>query len=113
MLTLRVMDTWSHEQDIRRALGRPGHLTGPVVAEALRYWAQFLPFVVGKRAGAPDGSTVVFAVGDEPTTAIEVVDGLAREAAAAPAPPTLRLVVPAAPFPARVAGRPAPPDQKQ
>ena len=26
MLTLRVMDSWSHEQDIRRAVGRPGHV---------------------------------------------------------------------------------------
>src|SRR5690606_3949220 len=25
VLTLRVMDAWSHEQDIRRAVGRPGH----------------------------------------------------------------------------------------
>lgn len=29
LLTLRVMHSWSREQDIRRAVGRPGHSEGP------------------------------------------------------------------------------------
>jgi hypothetical protein len=28
---IRIFDCWVHEQDMRRATGRPGHLTGPVV----------------------------------------------------------------------------------
>ena len=34
-LKVRVFDSWMHEQDIRRALDRPGHLDGPVVALSL------------------------------------------------------------------------------
>ena len=30
-MRVRVFDSWMHEQDIRRAPDRPGHLTGPVV----------------------------------------------------------------------------------
>ena len=52
LLTLRVMDSWSHEQDIRRAVGRPGHTEGSAVEEALAYFSRFLPYLVGKRAAA-------------------------------------------------------------
>jgi uncharacterized protein (TIGR03083 family) len=105
MLTLRVMDTWSHEQDIRRALGRPGHIAGPAVDEAVGYWAQYLPFVVGKRAGAPDGATVVIEVGDGHRSAIEVVDGRARAAASLDGEPTVTLTMPTPTFAALVGGR--------
>lgn len=104
MLTLRVMDTWAHEQDIRRALDRPGHATGPVVDEAVAYWSGFLPYVVGKRAGAPDGATVRVDVGDR-TAVIEVVDGRARPAAAPDGEPTVTVAMPATTFAALVGGR--------
>jgi hypothetical protein len=29
------MDNWSHEPDIRRAVGRPGHTEGPAVQQAV------------------------------------------------------------------------------
>jgi len=109
MLTLRVMDTWAHEQDIRRALGRAGHATGPAVDAAVAYWSQFLPYVVGKKAGAPDGTTAVIEVGDH-RTAVEVVDGRARPAAALDGPPTVTLSMPATTFAARVGGRSDAPD---
>lgn len=110
MLNLRVMDTWSHEQDIRRALGRPGHLSGPAVDEAIGYFARFLPFVVGKRAGAPEGSAVVIEIGDLRREAIEVVDGRARPAEAEPADPSAVLKIPVATFAALVGGRSDVPD---
>ena len=109
MLTLRVMDTWAHEQDIRRALGRPGHATGPAVDEAVAYWSTFLPYVVGKRAGAPDGATAVIEVGDH-RTVVEVVDGRARPAAAIDGPPTVTVAMPATTFAAQVGGRSDVPD---
>ncbi|MDQ2678330.1 MAG: maleylpyruvate isomerase family mycothiol-dependent enzyme, partial [Actinomycetota bacterium] len=110
MLRLRVMDTWSHEQDIRRALRRPGHVDGPVVAESIDYFAQFLPFVVGKRAGAPDGASVVFAIGDVARLVVEVVDGRARLGTDEPAAPTAVLTVPVTTFAALVGGRSDVPD---
>ena len=110
MLTLRVMDTWSHEQDIRRALGRAGHEDGPAAQEAVSHLCRSLPFVVGKRAGAPDGATVVVEVGDLHRVMIEVVDGRARAAAEVPPAPTVTLAMPVATFAALVGGRSDAPD---
>jgi uncharacterized protein (TIGR03083 family) len=110
MLTLRVMDTWSHEQDIRRALGRPGHDSGPVVEQAVGYFTRFLPLLVGKRAGAPDGSSVVFAIGDAAPLWIAVAGGRANVVAALPGAPTVALTMPAATFAAHVGGRSDAPD---
>ena len=56
---IRVFDSWIHEQDLRRALGRPGHLEGPAVDIALEHMLPSLGRTVGKKAGAPEGSTVV------------------------------------------------------
>ncbi|TMC47057.1 MAG: maleylpyruvate isomerase family mycothiol-dependent enzyme, partial [Chloroflexi bacterium] len=98
MLTLRVMDTWSHEQDIRRATGRPGHLDGPAVDESLAYFSTLLPYVVGKRAAAPEGSTAVFRVGERAPLIIEVSGGRARRTDAVPDAPTVELAMPVATF---------------
>ena len=61
-LNIRIFDAWIHEQDIRRAVGRSGHLEGPVAQHSIARAAQAMPFVVGKKAGAADGTTVVFDV---------------------------------------------------
>ena len=53
LLPFRVFDAWVHEQDMRRAVGRPGDLDTPVAAAALDRIVGTMPFVVGKRAGAP------------------------------------------------------------
>ncbi|HVE91363.1 MAG TPA: maleylpyruvate isomerase family mycothiol-dependent enzyme [Actinomycetota bacterium] len=62
MLPFRVLDSWMHEQDIRRALGRPGHLEGPAPELVFGTLRAALPFVVAKRAGVPDGFPVVLDV---------------------------------------------------
>ena len=105
MLTLRVMDTWSHEQDIRRALGRPGHDTGPVVDEAVGYFTRFLPLLVGKRAGAPEGSSVVLAIGDQDPVTITVTGGRAGVVDSLSGEPTVALAMSAPTFAALVGGR--------
>jgi uncharacterized protein (TIGR03083 family) len=110
MLRLRVMDTWSHEQDVRRALGRPGHETGPVVDEALEYFGRFLPLLVGKRAGATDGQSVVFVLGDNAPRSILVEGGRANPVDALPGEPTTTLTMPASTFAALVGGRSDVPD---
>jgi uncharacterized protein (TIGR03083 family) len=110
MLRLRVMDTWSHEQDMRRALGRPGNTEGAAAQEAVEYLANFLPLIVGKRAKAPDGATVVIEVGDVHRSAIEVVDGRATVIEREPESPTVALSIPPSTFAALVGGRSDAPD---
>lgn len=58
-LHIRVLDCWVHEQDMRRAVGKPGHLSGPAAEHTIDRLIRTIPIVVGKRAGTPDGATVV------------------------------------------------------
>ena len=109
MLTLRVMDSWMHEQDIRRATGRPGHVDGPAAGEAVGYFTRFLPYVVGKRAAAADGSKVVFRIGGRDPVAVQVAGGrgsLATDAGGA----TVSLAIPVTTFAALAGGRSDVPD---
>jgi uncharacterized protein (TIGR03083 family) len=92
-MRIRVMDVWMHEQDIREAVGRPGHVEGPVVEMVLDEVATGLGFVVGKRAGAPQGSSVTFALtGPAGRDVHVVVDGRAAvvDRLEGPATATLR-----------------------
>jgi len=59
-MRIRAFDCWMHEQDIRDAVGRPGHEAGTTVDVALDEMGSALGFLVGKKAGAPDGTTVTF-----------------------------------------------------
>jgi uncharacterized protein (TIGR03083 family) len=106
MLELRLMDTWSHEQDIRRAVGRPGHVDGPAADGAVAYFVKLLPYVVGKKAGTPEGATVVFEIGDR-TVPIEVAGGRARALERTPDSATARLRMDTGTFAALVNGRTA------
>lgn len=105
-LKVRVFDSWMHEQDIRRALELPGHLAGPIVDTSLERFEGALGYVVGKKAGAPDGSIVVFAIEGEPNRTITVeVDGRAQVVPAASEEPTVMLTMPLEAFIARGGGR--------
>ena len=59
-LAIRLFDAWVHEQDIRRALGKPGHLEGPVAEHSMDRMLMAMPFVVARKAQAADGVTEVF-----------------------------------------------------
>jgi uncharacterized protein (TIGR03083 family) len=61
----RVMDSWAHEQDVRKALGRPGGRNGPGEAISLERCFRAMPFVVGKRVAPPDATSVRFDVNGE------------------------------------------------
>lgn len=63
-MQIRVFDCWLHEQDIRDALGRPGHETGLAVEVTLDEMTTAMGFVVGKRAGVESGRSVTFALTD-------------------------------------------------
>lgn len=61
-IEVRIFDSWVHEQDVRRALDRPGGTGGRASAIALDRVQSAMPMVVGKRAKAPDGAVVRFVV---------------------------------------------------
>lgn len=91
-MRIRAFDTWMHEQDVRDAVDRPGHLAGAPVDLALDEMATAMGFVVGKRAGAPDGATVTFALTGEAARAIHVrVDGRAAVVPTLDGPATVTL----------------------
>jgi len=60
LLPFRIFDSWVHEQDMRRAVNRPGDLDTDVAAVSFERIVGAMPFVVGKRAAAPDGTTIIF-----------------------------------------------------
>lgn len=91
LLAIRVMDCWVHEQDIRRAVGKPESLTGPVAEHAFVRHAGAIPFVVGKKAGAPDGSSVVVEVAGKEPFAVGVDGKRANRLPEVPADATVRL----------------------
>jgi uncharacterized protein (TIGR03083 family) len=59
-MQIRVFDCWMHEQDVRVALGRPGHERGPCAEAAIDEVERALGYIVGKKVGAVDGSSVTF-----------------------------------------------------
>ncbi len=61
-LVTRVLDCWAHEQDVRRALGRPGGRNGAGESAALDRCAATMAYVVGKRVAPPDGTSIRFEV---------------------------------------------------
>jgi uncharacterized protein (TIGR03083 family) len=58
LLNNRPVDVWMHEQDIRRAIRRPGGYDSPVADHVLRTLGRSLSMVVGKRVSPPIGTTV-------------------------------------------------------
>jgi uncharacterized protein (TIGR03083 family) len=110
LLGFRIFDSWVHEQDMRRAVDRPGDLDSPAAAHSLGMMRGVLPYIVGKKVGAPDGSTVVLVLtGPLPgTTAVEVVDGRARPLAGLPDNRTVTLTLASDEFARLACGRAEP-----
>jgi SCP-2 sterol transfer family len=81
-MTARVYDSWVHEQDVRRALDRPGGSGNAASAISLGRIQDAMPFVVGKKAGCGEGTAVRFDVsgpgGDARAFTIAVEAGRAR-----------------------------------
>lgn len=65
-LHIRVLDCWVHEQDMRRAVSRPGHLGGPAAEHTIDRLIRTIPIVVGKRASTPEGASVVIDITADP-----------------------------------------------
>ncbi len=84
-LNIRVLDCWIHEQDMRRAVGKPGHLSGPAAEHTIDRLLRTIPIVVGKRAATPEGRAVVVDITGEVSRHVvcEVNGGRAAIVAAA------------------------------
>jgi len=108
LLRNRAVDVWVHEQDIRRAVGKPGHLDTAGAAHVQAVFASALPYVVAKRVEAPTGTTVTFDVtGPLPGVYAVEVDTNGRGRALTPSPdrPTLRFTLDTESFTILGAGR--------
>ena len=112
-MQIRVFDCWVHEQDVRDAVGRSGHESGPVAEQAIDEIARAAGFIVGKKAGAPQGSGVRIDLTGPVTRRIDVdvaerarvVDELAGE-------PTAALELSSTAFARLACGRVAPSEVK-
>lgn len=72
-LPIRVVDLYSHEQDVRRAVGRPGHLTGAAPELIVDRFAKGLTATLPQRLD--DDATVVFALAGDPPREVTVEFG--------------------------------------
>jgi uncharacterized protein (TIGR03083 family) len=61
-MQVRLFDCWMHEQDIRAAVGVPGHEDGEAARQALAEVVQALGYIIGKRGRAPDGCRVLISL---------------------------------------------------
>lgn len=94
LLRNRPLDVWMHEQDVRRAIGRPGNLDGPAAVHTADYLAESLGFVLVKRAGADPGTTAVLEIAGHAPYSVEVdEDGRGQLLDVAPNDPTVRLTM--------------------
>ena len=106
-VAIRIFDAWVHEQDIRRALGRPGDLEGPVAQHSVGRMAMAIPYVVAKKAQAAHGTTVVFNLTGPAgrTVAVGVEAERGVEIPQPPASPTAGLTMDAETFACLCCGR--------
>ncbi|NUR08456.1 MAG: maleylpyruvate isomerase family mycothiol-dependent enzyme, partial [Nocardioidaceae bacterium] len=93
LLSNRPLDVWMHEQDVRRAVGRPGGLDSPAAAHVVGVFTRGLGYVVGKRVAPGAGTTVVVEVtGETPAcAAVRVGDDGRAAPVDPPADPTVQL----------------------
>jgi len=92
IIGIRVVDVFTLEQDIRVATGKPGHMAGDVARFVFGQMAATMPFVLGKRAQASEGESVVFAVGPPGETfAVGTSGGRGARLEQLPADPTVRM----------------------
>jgi uncharacterized protein (TIGR03083 family) len=105
MLGIRVFDVWAHEQDIRRAVGRPGGYDTLAAAVSFDRCTRFAG--AAKADVMPDGSTLVWqlegAYGG--AHAWSFADGQAKRLDGAPPSPTVRLIADSETFMVLCCGR--------
>ena len=90
LLRDRTLDYWMHEQDIRRALDRPGGWESAGAGLTVEVFRRALPFVVGKRVHPATGTTVQWIIdtGQDPDIIVVRMDDDGRARLARPASPS-------------------------
>ncbi len=109
-MQIRVFDQWMHELDIRDAIGVGGGDEGLAAEVGLSEMAMAMGYVVGKKAGAPQGSRVRLELTGPAARTIDVE--VAERAAVVEqlsGPPTLTVTMPAGVFARLAGGRADPP----
>lgn len=103
----RVLDSWIHLQDIRDALLEPADDHGPGEEIVINRFESSLPYVVGRKMSAPDGTLVrVNLTGRLARSAmIAVTSGRASAVNTSSDEPTVEITTPVALFWRRCAGR--------
>ena len=92
LLRNRPLDIWMHEQDVRRAVGRPGGMDTVPARHTAEYLAESLGYVLAKKVGAPAGTTLVLEMAGSEPFAFTVNDaGRGERLPEAPVEPTVRL----------------------
>lgn len=92
LLRNRPLDVWMHEQDVRRAVGRPGGMDTPAARHTAAYLSESLGYVLGKKAGAPAGTSLVLELDGSEPVGFEVDDnGRGQQLATVPVDPTVTL----------------------
>jgi uncharacterized protein (TIGR03083 family) len=103
----RVLDSWIHLQDIRDALLQPEDDHGPGEEIVINRFEAAVPFVIGKRTSAPEGTLVQINLSGRlaRTILIKVIDGRATPLANSSGVADLEITTPVALFWRRGAGR--------
>jgi len=106
-LHIRVLDCWIHEQDMRRAVDKPGHAGGPAASHTIDRLLRTVPIVVGKRAATPEGGAVVIDITGKVSRHVvcEVTGGRAAIVESATNEPMATIVVDSDTFLVLVTGR--------
>jgi uncharacterized protein (TIGR03083 family) len=92
-MEVRVFDSWVHEQDVRRAVERPGGFGGAGEAVTLDRMASAMAYVVGRKVAPPEGTTVVWRIAGRSDREVAVVmeGGRGRSPASPPGEPSVLL----------------------
>jgi uncharacterized protein (TIGR03083 family) len=108
ILGVRIVDVFTHEQDVRVATGRAGHLNGDVARFVFGQMAGSMGFAVGKRAQAADGQSVLFDISPPGESFAIEMQGARGIRVDVTAQPTVRLATDMEAFLRLTAGRWAP-----
>lgn len=108
LLRNRAIDVWVHEQDIRRAVGRPGDLASTGAHVTTDTFKLAMPYVIGKKVKPAPGTTIGWHVtGEIPFDLIVIVgeDGRAKPAESFEGEPQVSLSMTTEEFNVLAAGR--------